>query len=134
LNLRPLRPELMAIKLLEASREVGQHADDRQGCLRRLALLCFAADTRAKIVNGVDDHSRLAAIAPVVPRATGRAVCLAFVQAMRPLWPLSRVAAVQQLVCCGHQEGTVACALFGCRRIVAQDHFGELRNVDRPFG
>lgn len=38
--------------------------------------------TEAKIVTGVDDHSRFAVIATVV-RATGRAVCLAFVEAMR---------------------------------------------------
>ncbi|MFC4945662.1 IS481 family transposase [Pseudonocardia sp. GCM10023141] len=39
--------------------------------------------TEAKIVTGVDDHSRFTVIASVVTRATGRAVCLAFVEAMR---------------------------------------------------
>jgi transposase InsO family protein len=39
--------------------------------------------TEAKLVTGVDDHSRFCVIASVVPRATGRAVCLAFVDAMR---------------------------------------------------
>lgn len=37
----------------------------------------------AKVVTGVDDHSRFAVIATVVLRATGRAVCLAFADALR---------------------------------------------------
>jgi transposase InsO family protein len=37
----------------------------------------------AKIVTGVDDHSRFCVIAPVAERATGRAVCLARVAALR---------------------------------------------------
>jgi transposase InsO family protein len=37
----------------------------------------------AKIVTGVDDHSRFCVIATVVVRATGRAVCLAFAEALR---------------------------------------------------
>ena len=37
----------------------------------------------AKVVTGVDDHSRYCVIAAVVRRATGRAVCLAFAAAMR---------------------------------------------------
>jgi transposase InsO family protein len=37
----------------------------------------------AKIVTGVDDHSRFCVIASVVARATGRAVCLAFADGMR---------------------------------------------------
>ena len=37
----------------------------------------------AKVVTGVDDHSRYCVIATVVPRASGRAVCLALVRAMR---------------------------------------------------
>jgi transposase InsO family protein len=36
----------------------------------------------AKIVTGVDDHSRFCVIASVVERATARAVCLAFAQAL----------------------------------------------------
>jgi transposase InsO family protein len=36
----------------------------------------------AKVVTGVDDHSRFCVMAQVVPRATGRAVCLAFAQAL----------------------------------------------------
>nr|WP_246111229.1 helix-turn-helix domain-containing protein [Terrabacter aerolatus] len=36
----------------------------------------------AKIVTGVDDHSRYCVMAAVVDRATGRAVCLAFAQAL----------------------------------------------------
>ena len=44
----------------------------------------FLADgTECKVVTGVDDHSRFCVIASVVPRATGRAVCLAFAEAMR---------------------------------------------------
>jgi Integrase core domain len=37
----------------------------------------------AKVVTGVDDHSRFCVIATVVRRATGRAVCAAFAQALR---------------------------------------------------
>lgn len=36
----------------------------------------------AKIVTGIDDHSRFCVIAQVVERATARAVCLAFAQAL----------------------------------------------------
>jgi transposase InsO family protein len=36
----------------------------------------------AKLISGIDDHSRYAVIAKVVPRATARAVCTAFVSAM----------------------------------------------------
>jgi transposase InsO family protein len=44
----------------------------------------FLADgSEAKIVTGVDDHSRYCVICQVVPRATGRAVCLAFAAALR---------------------------------------------------
>jgi transposase InsO family protein len=44
----------------------------------------FLADgTEAKIVTGVDDHSRYCVIASVVVRATGRAVCLAFAAALQ---------------------------------------------------
>ncbi len=44
----------------------------------------FLADGReCKIITGIDDHSRFCVIATVVMRATGRAVCLAFVTAMR---------------------------------------------------
>ena len=44
----------------------------------------FLADgTEAKVVTGVDDHSRYCVIASVVARATGRAVCLAFAAALR---------------------------------------------------
>jgi hypothetical protein len=44
----------------------------------------FLADgTEAKIVTGVDDHSRYCVIASVVARATGRAVCLAFAAALQ---------------------------------------------------
>jgi len=44
----------------------------------------FLADgTEAKIVTGIDDHFRYCVICQVVPRATGRAVCLAFAAALR---------------------------------------------------
>jgi transposase InsO family protein len=39
--------------------------------------------SECKVVTGVDDHSRFCVIASVVPRATGRAVCLAFAAALR---------------------------------------------------
>jgi transposase InsO family protein len=39
--------------------------------------------TEAKVVTGVDDHSRYCVIASVVERATGRAVCAAFVRALQ---------------------------------------------------
>jgi transposase InsO family protein len=39
--------------------------------------------TEWKVVTGVDDHSRFCVTATVVPRATGRAVCLAFADALR---------------------------------------------------
>lgn len=42
----------------------------------------LASGRELKLVSGVDDHSRFCVIAKVVPRATGRAVCQAFVEAM----------------------------------------------------
>ena len=43
----------------------------------------FLADGReCKVITGIDDHSRFCVIATVVPRATARAVCLAFTNAM----------------------------------------------------
>lgn len=39
--------------------------------------------SECKVVTGVDDHSRFCVIASVVKRATGRAVCLAFANALR---------------------------------------------------
>jgi transposase InsO family protein len=43
----------------------------------------FLADgSEAKVVTGVDDHSRFCVIGSVVRRATGRAVCLAFAEAL----------------------------------------------------
>ena len=45
--------------------------------------LALVDGTEAKIVTGVDDHSRFCVIAAVVIRATGREVCLAFVGAKR---------------------------------------------------
>jgi transposase InsO family protein len=44
----------------------------------------FLADGReCKVITGIDDHSRFCVIAGVVLRATGRAVCSAFVTAMQ---------------------------------------------------
>jgi transposase InsO family protein len=44
---------------------------------------CFLISGKElKVVTGVDDHSRYCVIAAVVPRATSRAVCTAFVQAL----------------------------------------------------
>jgi transposase len=44
----------------------------------------FLADgSEAKVVTGVDDHSRYCVICQVVAPATGRAVCLAFAAALR---------------------------------------------------
>jgi hypothetical protein len=42
----------------------------------------LADGTEAKIVTGVDDHSRCCLIASVVARAIGRAVCPAFAAAL----------------------------------------------------
>lgn len=43
----------------------------------------LADGTEVKVVSGVDDHSRFCVIAAVVRRATGRAVCAAFVEALQ---------------------------------------------------
>jgi transposase InsO family protein len=45
--------------------------------------IMLASGSEAKVVTGVDDHSRFCVIATVVRRATGRAVCLAFVEALQ---------------------------------------------------
>jgi hypothetical protein len=37
---------------------------------------------QTRIVTGIDDHSRYCVIAMVVARASGRAVCLPFAQAL----------------------------------------------------
>ena len=42
----------------------------------------LADGTEAKVVTGLDDHSRYCVIATVVRRATGRAVCAAFAAAL----------------------------------------------------
>jgi transposase InsO family protein len=42
----------------------------------------LADNTEAKVVTGVDDHSRFAVIAKVIRRATGRAVCLALAEGL----------------------------------------------------
>jgi hypothetical protein len=44
----------------------------------------FLSDgSEVKVVTGVDDHSRFCVLAAVVIRATSRAVCAAFADAMR---------------------------------------------------
>ena len=58
-----------------------QLVDTRTGVLRD-----------AKLVTGIDDHSRFCVMAAVVERATGRAVCLAFAQA------LARFGAPQEVI------------------------------------
>jgi transposase InsO family protein len=45
--------------------------------------IVLADGSEAKVVTGMDDHSRYCVIATVVRRATGRAVCLALVEALR---------------------------------------------------
>jgi transposase InsO family protein len=47
------------------------------------ASLFLASGRECKVITGIDDHSRYCVIAMVVLRATGRAVCTAFVEAMR---------------------------------------------------
>ncbi len=46
------------------------------------ASLFLASGRECKVITGIDDHSRYCVIATVVYRATGRAVCTAFVEAM----------------------------------------------------
>ncbi|KAB1159199.1 IS481 family transposase [Micromonospora sp. AMSO12t] len=45
--------------------------------------IMLADGAEAKVVTGVDDHSRFCVIAQVVRRATGRAICLAFADALQ---------------------------------------------------
>jgi transposase InsO family protein len=45
--------------------------------------LLLADGGEAKLITGVDDHSRFCVIASVVTRPTGRLVCAAFAEAMR---------------------------------------------------
>jgi transposase InsO family protein len=47
------------------------------------ASLFLADGSECKVITGIDDHSRFCVIATVVLRATGRAVCSAFVTAMQ---------------------------------------------------
>ena len=44
--------------------------------------LWLTGGTEAKVITGVDDHSRYCVIAQAMARATGRAVCLAFAGAL----------------------------------------------------
>ncbi|MBC3842366.1 transposase [Streptacidiphilus sp. 4-A2] len=43
----------------------------------------LADDTELKLLSGIDDHSRFAVVAHLLPRACGRAVCTAFATALR---------------------------------------------------
>jgi transposase InsO family protein len=45
--------------------------------------IMLASGSEAKVVTGVDDHSRFCVIAAVMRKATGRAVCLAFAEALQ---------------------------------------------------
>jgi Integrase core domain len=47
------------------------------------ASLFLASGRECKVITGIDDRSRFCVITAVVARATGRAVCSAFVEAMR---------------------------------------------------
>ena len=47
------------------------------------ASLFLADGPECKMITGIDDHSRFCVIATVALRATARAVCPAFVAAMR---------------------------------------------------
>jgi transposase len=47
------------------------------------ASLFLASGRECKVITGIDDHSRYCVIATAVYRATGRAICAAFVEAMR---------------------------------------------------
>jgi transposase len=68
----------------------------------------FLADgTEAKVVTGVDDHSRYCVIASVVARATGRAVCLAFAAALRQFGIPGEVLSDIQDGCVGGVPGVV---------------------------
>jgi transposase InsO family protein len=68
----------------------------------------FLADgTEAKVVTGVDDHSRYCVIASVVARATGRAVCLAFAAALREFGVPGEVLTDIQDGCVGGVPGVV---------------------------
>jgi transposase InsO family protein len=78
--------------LIEPGRRRGKHRTyrrwERQApmALWQLDIVggVFLTDgTECKVVTGVDDHSRFCVMATVVPRATGRAVCLAFAEALR---------------------------------------------------
>jgi hypothetical protein len=67
------------------------------------ASLFLASGRQCKVITGIDDHSRYCVIATVVLRATGRAVCTAFVEAMCiygvPAEVLSDIQAVFVLGC-----------------------------------
>jgi transposase InsO family protein len=43
----------------------------------------LADGAEAKVITGVDDHSRFSIIATVVRKATGRAVCVALTEAVQ---------------------------------------------------
>jgi hypothetical protein len=67
-TLRPLRYELTAIKLREASPKAGQHADDGLGCSQRLALLYFAAVRGNSLAPGLQYDRCASTSTPVVDR------------------------------------------------------------------
>lgn len=64
----------------------------------------------AKIVTGVDDHSRFCVMAAVVERATARAVCLAFAQA------LARYGVPEEVITDNGKQFTDRFSRYGARR------------------
>jgi hypothetical protein len=94
----------------------------------------FLADgTEAKVVTGVDDHSRYCVICQVVPRATGRAVCLSFAGALRRFgFPVKccRTMASSSLTVSGGAGGAVRPDLPGPRDHPPADS-APLANHDR---
>ena len=66
------------------------------------ASLFLASSRECKVITGIDDHSRYCVIATVVDRATGRAVCTAFVTAMREYGvPAEVLSDIQAWLCPG---------------------------------
>jgi hypothetical protein len=84
----PVPPDALQVLLIRLAPRDGyvRWERDEPMALWQLDIVggAFLADgTEAKIVTGVDDHSRYCMICQVVLRATGRAVCLAFAPALR---------------------------------------------------
>ena len=103
---------------------------------RRLVDTVTGEVRKGKIVTGVDDHSRFCVIAQVVARATGRAVCLAFGEALsatgcrRKCSPItassSPTGSVRAARCCSTGSAGATGSRIGSRRQLA-DHDREGR-------